>query len=108
MAKKKSESSRHERRIPASEVFGTPLTERQRQELRALAKLEDKDIDYSDIPPMNIHSGKWEAAKFYRPIKQQVSIRLDADVLAWCRTQHPKYQTYINSLLRREMMARPR
>lgn len=105
MVKKKSESSRHEKRIPASGVFGAPLTDRQRRELRALAKLKDEDIDYSDIPPVNVNSGKWEVSKFYRPIKKQISIRVDSDVLSWLRGNHSKYQTYINEVLRREMMA---
>jgi uncharacterized protein (DUF4415 family) len=82
-----------------------PLTDRQRSELRALAKRRDEDIDYSDIPPVNVNSGKWEVGKFYRPIKKQISIRIDADVLNWFRSKNAKYQTYINEVLRREMMA---
>jgi uncharacterized protein (DUF4415 family) len=46
--------------------------------------------------------------RFYRPVKQQISIRVDADVLAWFRSQGKKYQTYINEVLRREMQTRPK
>jgi uncharacterized protein (DUF4415 family) len=43
-----------------------------------------------------------------RPIKQLVSLRVDADVLAWFRGQGKKYQTYTNEVLRREMQTNAR
>jgi uncharacterized protein (DUF4415 family) len=41
---------------------------------------------------------------FYRPVKRQVSMRLDADGIAWLRTQGKGYQTRINHLLRAAML----
>jgi uncharacterized protein (DUF4415 family) len=41
--------------------------------------------------------------KFYRPIKKPLTIRLDADVLAWLKGQGRGYQTRINALLRSAM-----
>jgi uncharacterized protein (DUF4415 family) len=41
--------------------------------------------------------------KFYRPIKKSLTIRIDADVLAWVKKQGKGYQTRINSYLRRAM-----
>jgi uncharacterized protein (DUF4415 family) len=41
----------------------------------------------------------------YRPIKQAVSVRVDADVLAWLKKDGPGYQTRINTLLRKIMLA---
>lgn len=41
--------------------------------------------------------------KFYRPIKEPVTLRLDADVLAWLKSSGPGYQTRINILLRQLM-----
>jgi len=38
--------------------------------------------------------------KLYRPRKEPVTIRLDADILAWLKAQGPGYQTRINALLR--------
>ena len=71
-------------------------------ELKALARLPDKAIDTSDVPELP----DWSGAKrglFYRPIKQQLTLRLDADVVAWFR-QHARsaegYQTRINRALR--------
>jgi hypothetical protein len=48
----------------------------------------------------------WSGAKrglFYRPIKQQITLRLDADLIDWFKTHYPQdegYQTSINRVLR--------
>ena len=38
--------------------------------------------------------------RLYKPIKKPVTLRLDADVLAWFKTQGRGYQTRINRALR--------
>ena len=81
------------------------VTRRQAKEIQALKQMRDEEIDLSDIPPLR----NWNRAmigKFYRPIKKSVTIRIDADVLAWLRGQGKGYQTRINALLR-EAMGRP-
>jgi uncharacterized protein (DUF4415 family) len=51
-------------------------------------------------------TGDWSNAKrgmFYRPIKQQITLRLDADLIDWFKTnasQEEGYQTSINRALR--------
>jgi uncharacterized protein (DUF4415 family) len=53
----------------------------------------------------------WSGAvvgKYYRPIKKSLTIRLDADVLAWLKAQGSCYQTRINRLLRTAMESRAR
>jgi uncharacterized protein (DUF4415 family) len=78
------------------------LTRRQQAELRALAALPDKSIDTSDAPEL----ADWSDAKrglFYRPVKQQLTLRLDADVIAWFKENvgpDEGYQTHINRALR--------
>jgi uncharacterized protein (DUF4415 family) len=50
----------------------------------------------------------WSGAivgKFYRPIKTPVTIWIDADVLAWLKSQGRGYQTRINNILRGAMKA---
>ena len=74
-------------------------TDKQRQELRHLDQLTDDDIDTSDIPEIIDFSGAVRG-RFYRPVKQQVTLRIDADLLAWFRAQGGKYQTRINAALR--------
>ncbi|MGB0848890.1 MAG: BrnA antitoxin family protein, partial [Thiolinea sp.] len=39
----------------------------------------------------------------YRPIKQQVTVRIDTDVLAWLKTDGKGYQTRLNRVLRKAM-----
>jgi uncharacterized protein (DUF4415 family) len=45
-----------------------------------------------------------EVGRLYRPIKKPVTLRLDADVLAWFKKQGHGYQTRINRALRAVMM----
>lgn len=71
-------------------------------EIRALTRMTDREIDTTDIPAVS----DWSRAvvgKFYRPIKKPLTIRLDADVLAWLKGAGGGYQTRINALLRNAM-----
>ena len=58
------------------------LLERQRAEIEALAALPDDEIDTSDLPEIRDWSGA-RRGLLYRPVKQQITLRLDADVVAW-------------------------
>lgn len=106
MAKKQSASSRRAKRVPAKEIFTIPLSKRERTELSKLGRMPESKIDYSDVPELK-NPSKILVGRFYRPVKQLISLRVDADVLAWFRSQGSKYQTYMNEVLRREMQ-RPR
>jgi uncharacterized protein (DUF4415 family) len=77
------------------------------REIRALARMKDKDIDLIDIPEIKDWS-KAVVGKFYRPIKKSLTIRLDADVLAWLKLEGKGYQTRINKILREAMQERGR
>ena len=79
-----------------------PLTRKQRAELEALAAVPDERIDLGDIPEVRDWTGA-ERGRFYRPVKQQLTLRLDADVVAWFKRHAPGgrgYQTDINRALR--------
>jgi uncharacterized protein (DUF4415 family) len=78
------------------------VTKRQAREIQARKRLRDEEIDLTDIAPLR-NWDKAVVAKFYRPLKKPVTIRLDADVLAWLRAQGKGYQTRINALLRQTM-----
>ena len=89
-----------------------PLNRRQKAELKALAALPDEAIDTSDSPPLSERFWKTaERGKFYRPMKQQLTLRLDADVVAWFK-RHARggrgYQTNINRALREYVLSRER
>lgn len=81
----------------------TKISRRQSKEIAALATMKDAEIDTSDIPEVKDWSGA-AIGKFYRPIKEPVTIRIDADVLAWFKSEGRGYQTRINNLLRAAMM----
>jgi len=79
------------------------------EQLDQLAKLEalpDDQIDTVDIPEAPaenwVHARRGE---LYRPIKQPVTIRLDADILAWFKEHAANggYQTEISRVLRRHV-----
>lgn len=109
IAKKRSVSSRQEKRVPASALFTTPISEKQRRELKRLAARPDSQIDFSDAPERQPRtSSDIQVGRFYRPIKQLVSLRVDADVLHWFRGRGKRYQTYMNEVLRREMQTNAR
>jgi uncharacterized protein (DUF4415 family) len=81
------------------------LTAMQKRELAALAALPDDQIDTSDIPELPPNA--WKDAvrgRFYRPVKQAVSLRLDADVVAWLKKPGKGYQTRANYILRERML----
>ncbi|NCR42620.1 MAG: BrnA antitoxin family protein [Microcystis aeruginosa W13-11] len=71
-------------------------------EIDALAALPEDQINTDDIPEVS----DWSGAKrglFYRPIKQQITLRLDADLIDWFKNHHAPgegYQTSINRALR--------
>lgn len=78
------------------------LSRSQKAELKALSRLRDQDIDTKSIPEAVVWSDAKRGA-FYRPLKQQLTLRIDADVVAWFKS-NPKggkgYQTSINHALR--------
>ena len=81
---------------------GAPLTKTQLDQLKAL---EGRPIDLSDIP--ELPEKFWQNAvrgRFYRPVKKAVSLRLDADVIAWLKKDGKGYQTRANRVLREKML----
>jgi uncharacterized protein (DUF4415 family) len=70
--------------------------------LNKLAEKKDTDIDFSDVAEQR----DWMSAKrgvFYKPVKQQLTLRLDADVVDWFKRQGEGYQTKINAVLRKHV-----
>jgi uncharacterized protein (DUF4415 family) len=68
--------------------------------------MRDADIDYSDIPPLDKTFLK-KATTAWPPVKRQLTIRLDADVLDWLKGHGKGYQTRINRILRVVMESQP-
>ncbi len=70
-----------------------------KSDLKRIDAMSDEDIDYSDIPPLDDKFFE-QAQVVVPPGKKQLTLRLDADVLAWLKSLGPKYQTRINAILR--------
>ena len=79
------------------------LSVRKREELEALARRPDKDIDLSDIPEIREIPPDRVIGRFYQPKKTTVTILLDADVVAWLKASGEAYQARISSHLRQLM-----
>ncbi len=83
-----------------------PLTAQQRKRLKRVAVMPDADIDYSDIPRQTgaVH---WTRPGLLVPSenKQQVTLRLDADVLTFFKSTGKRYQSRINAALREYVRA---
>jgi uncharacterized protein (DUF4415 family) len=77
-----------------------PATE---DELRVLRDLWDEKID--DLDPQLQATGAWRPVAELIPAenKQQITLRLDADVIAFFRCTGRRYQSRINAALREYM-----
>ena len=73
-----------------------------KSDLTRIDGLKDSEIDYSDIPALD-KSFFTKAAEAWPPTKQQVTVRLDTDVLDWLKAYGRGYQTRINRILRAAM-----
>ena len=78
------------------------LTAKQRADLDAVDAMPDDQIDIASSPEQMDWVGA-ERGLFYRPIKKQITLRIDADLIEWFRrhtTSDTGYQTRINEALR--------
>lgn len=78
-----------------------PISE---ERLREIEAIPDEEIDFSDIPELteeDFARGVWHTGHG----KQQVTVRLDRDVLAFFKQGGRGYQTRINAVLRAFMEA---
>lgn len=79
-----------------------------RTDWRRVDALKDEDIDFSDIPeitPEMFARGVIRRGLKPVPRKEQLTLRVDGDVLQWYKKQGRGYQTRINQLLRAYMEA---
>ena len=80
------------------------ITKTTRKELKLLAEKKDSEIDFSDIPATS--ESDWTGAmrgKHFRPVKQQLTVRIDSDVVEWLKSQGKGYQSRLNQILRLAM-----
>ena len=64
----------------------------------------DKSLDNGEVPqlPPDVWA-KATIGKYYRPLKTQISFRIDNDVLGWLKSKGEGHLTRINAILREQM-----
>lgn len=95
------------KRTPVHLQKGIKITDEIRQLYEKRDKSLDNDPDSRPLPPE-----KWAHAmrrdEFFRPVKKQTTVRIDADVLAWLKSKGEGHLTRINDILRERMQAETR
>ena len=79
------------------------IKEKSKTDWERIDAMTDEELDYSDNPPLD--EDFFSEAITWRGNKQQITLRLDQDVLDFYRKQGKGYQTMINSVLRKYMEA---
>jgi uncharacterized protein (DUF4415 family) len=85
----------------------TPINSRKgikiSKEARRLYEERDRTLDPQPLPP-----DRWAHAmrrdEFFRPVKKQTTVRIDADVLDWLKSEGEGHLTRINGILRDAML----
>ncbi|MGH9343147.1 MAG: BrnA antitoxin family protein [Terriglobia bacterium] len=94
-------------RTPISSRKGIKISDETRRLYERRDKSLDKDAETRPLPPE-----RWAHAmtreEFFRPVKKQTTVRIDADVLAWLRAQGSGHLTRINEILRERMVKETR
>ena len=88
MVKKLSESYQPGRLQKVKEQNIYKITPEMQKELKEIAKMADEEINLDDPDAQEIKD--WSnsvSAKFYRPIKKSINIRVDSDILEWFKSQ---------------------
>jgi uncharacterized protein (DUF4415 family) len=70
---------------------------------KAYADRDNKDPDSPTMPP-EFWDGA-EIGKYYRPLKTQISFRIDNEILDWLKAKGEGHLTRINEILRERMAA---
>lgn len=63
----------------------------------------DKDLDAPQLPPS--HWKNASIGKYYRPLKTQISLRIDNEILDWLKSKGEGHLSRINEILREKMTA---
>jgi uncharacterized protein (DUF4415 family) len=87
------------------------ISRKSRTDWKRVDTMTDKQIDFSDTPEVTPDMfARAVVRRGLKPVprKEQLTIRVDSDVLEWYRRQGPGYQTRINALLRAYMQERAR
>lgn len=94
-------------RTPVNLRKGIKIDRKTRELYEKRDRRLDLDPDSAPLPP-----DRWQVAmrrdEFFRPVKKQTTVRIDADVLDWLRSKGEGHLTRINEILRERMAAEQR
>ena len=84
------------------------ITRKSETDWERVREMRDEDIDFTDLPEVTPEMfANAIVRKGFKPVppKQQVTLRIDDEVITYFRQQGQGYQTKINQLLRAYMEA---
>lgn len=79
------------------------ISEKTKQAYRKRGRGLDKDADAPQLPPS--YWANASIGKYYRPVKTQISLRIDKEVLDWLKSKGEGHLSRINEILRERMAA---
>jgi uncharacterized protein (DUF4415 family) len=75
------------------------------RQIAAASNVKDEEINTSDIQPLTDDSFKNAIFNpYYKPVKKQLTVRLDAVLIEWLKGQGKGYQTRLNDILKKAMI----
>jgi len=78
------------------------------EETRQAYASRDKSLDSTDPDSPTMPPEFWDGAvigKYYRPVKTQISFRIDNEILDWLKSKGEGHLVRINEILRERMAA---
>ena len=75
------------------------------RKIAAISNIKDEEINTTDIQPLTDDSFKNAIFNpYYKPVKKQLTVRLDAVLIEWLKSQGKGYQTRLNDILKKAMI----
>ena len=88
--------------------WSEPLAQHDLDLIEKLVSLPDSEINLRATPETKANTfanrSRIMSSSLFKPYKQQITLRIDGDVLAWARRDGAGYQSRINAALRAAMM----
>ncbi len=82
-----------------------PSDDELNRQINAIASIKDADIDTSDIKPLTAADFKNAVFNpYFKPIKKQITVRIDGVLVEWLKSQGKGYQTRLNDILKKAML----
>lgn len=82
-----------------------PSDEELARQIKVIESIKDSDIDTSDIKPLTAADLKNAVFNpYFKPVKKQITVRIDGVLVEWLKSQGKGYQTRLNDILKKAML----